>query len=66
MALQLHVIVVDVLRSEVKRKKMRHLIQKLCPPKHRHLVPIRSMKIRWNTTYAEILHGIDLKPVYHV
>ena len=21
------------------------------------------MKIRWNTTYAEILRGIDLKPV---
>ena len=63
MVLQLHAIVVDVLRSEVKRKKMRHLIRKLCAPKHRHLVPIRSMKIRWNTTYAEILRGIDLKPV---
>jgi hypothetical protein len=27
------------------------------------------MKIRWNTTYAEVLRGIDLKPVsllYHV
>jgi hypothetical protein len=66
MSLQLHAIVVDVLRSEVKRKKMRHLIRKLCIPKHRHLVPIRSMKIRWNTTYAEILRGIDLKPVSYI
>ena len=57
MVLQLHAIAVDVLRSEVKHKKMCHLIQKLCAPKH------RSMKIQWNTTYAEILRGIDLKLV---
>ena len=61
--LQLHAIVVDILRSEVKRKKIRRFIRKLCLPKHRHLVPIRGMKIRWNTTLAEISHGIELKPV---
>jgi hypothetical protein len=43
--------------------EVRRLIRKLCAPKNRHLVPIRSMKIRWNTTYAEVLRGIDLKPV---
>ena len=61
--LQLHAIVVDILRSEVKRKKIHHFIRKLCLPKHRHLVPIRGMKIRWNTTLAEISRGIELKPV---
>jgi len=33
----------------------------LCAPKYCHLVPICSMKIRWNTTYAEVLHALDLK-----
>jgi hypothetical protein len=62
---QLHAIVVDILRSEIKRKKIRRLIRKLCAPKHCHLVPIRSMKIRWNTTYAEVLRALDLKPVFY-
>jgi hypothetical protein len=60
---QLHAIVVDILRSEIKRKKIRCLIRKLCATKNRHPVPIRSMKIRWNTTHAEIVRGLDLKPV---
>ena len=62
---QLHAIVVDILQSEIKRKKIRRLIRKLCALKHRHLVPIRSMKIRWNTTYAEVLRALDLKPVFY-
>jgi hypothetical protein len=60
---QLHAVIVDILRSEVKRKKFRRLTRKLCAPKNRHLVPIRSMKIRWNTTFAEVLRGLELKPV---
>jgi hypothetical protein len=63
MLLQLHAIVVDILRSEIKRKKFQQLIRKLCEPQNKHLVPIRSMVIRWNTSYAEILRGIELKPV---
>jgi len=63
MALQLHAIIVDVLQSEVKCKKIHHLIQKFCASKHHHLIPVHSMKILWNMTYAEILCGIDLKPV---
>ena len=62
---QLHAIVVDILRSEIKCKKIRRLIHKLCAPKHRHLVPIHSMKICWNTTYAEVLRALDLKPVFY-
>ncbi|KIM77778.1 hypothetical protein PILCRDRAFT_609148 [Piloderma croceum F 1598] len=43
-------------------KKIQRLIRKLCATKNRHLVPIHSMKIRWNTTHAEIMQGLDLKP----
>ena len=51
---QLHSVVIDILSSEVQRKRMHHLIQKYCDPENCHLVPIHSMRIRWNTTYAEI------------
>jgi hypothetical protein len=60
---QLHAIVVDILASEVRRKRMRRLIRQLCDQKYKSLVPIRSMPIRWNTTLAEIERSIKLKPV---
>jgi hypothetical protein len=63
MLLQLHAVVVDILRSEIKWKKIRQLIRKLCEPQNKHLVPIHSMVIHWNTSYTEILRGIELKPV---
>jgi len=44
---------------------MRRLIRKLCERKYKHLVPIRSMVIRWNTCYFEMIRGIELKPVSH-
>ncbi|KIK74778.1 hypothetical protein PAXRUDRAFT_19545 [Paxillus rubicundulus Ve08.2h10] len=59
---KLHTIIVDILASEVRRKCIRRMIHKLCTPANRHLVPIQSMPIRWNTTYAEIDRGIKLKP----
>jgi len=63
---QLHAIVVDILWSEVKRKKIQRLIHKHCAPKHQHLVPICSMKIRWNMMHAKVLWGLDLKLVCHI
>ena len=39
------------------------LIKRLCAEEHRHLVPVRSMPVRWNTTYMEIDRGIKLRPV---
>ncbi|KIJ09642.1 hypothetical protein PAXINDRAFT_157843 [Paxillus involutus ATCC 200175] len=59
---QLHAIVVDVLRSDIRRKKMRKLIRQLCSEAYKHLVLVRGMEIRWNTTYAEMDRGIKLKP----
>ncbi|GBE89869.1 hypothetical protein SCP_1701950 [Sparassis crispa] len=38
---QLHAVVVDILHSEVYRKRMQRLIRQLCNPKNKHLVPIR-------------------------
>ncbi|KAJ7910360.1 hypothetical protein B0H13DRAFT_2329481 [Mycena leptocephala] len=35
-------------------RKLRGIIWKFSPPQYRHLVLIRSMKIRWNTTCAEL------------
>jgi hypothetical protein len=61
---QLHANVMDILQSEIKHKKIQCLICKLCAPKHHHLVPICSMKICWNTTYAKVVCVLDLKPVF--
>lgn len=54
---------VDILRSEVRRARMRRLIRQLCDETVRHLVPVRSMPVRWNTTYAEIERALLLRPV---
>ncbi|KIK74552.1 hypothetical protein PAXRUDRAFT_19762 [Paxillus rubicundulus Ve08.2h10] len=51
-----------MLSSDIRRKRIRRIIRKLCEPANKHLVPIRSMPIRWNTTYAEIECGVKLKP----
>ncbi|KAI0684246.1 hypothetical protein BC835DRAFT_1310610 [Cytidiella melzeri] len=58
---KLHAIVVVVLRSEPRRKKMCQIIQKMCSTEHHHLNLICGMPIRWNTTLAEIERGILLQ-----
>lgn len=60
---QLHDNITDIMRSEVRRKRLRVLIRERCDPENQHLVPVRGMKIRWNTTYEEIKRAIKLKPV---
>ncbi|KIJ06033.1 hypothetical protein PAXINDRAFT_158866, partial [Paxillus involutus ATCC 200175] len=59
---KLHAIVVDVLRSDIRRKKMRKFIRQLCNESFKNLVLVRAMEVRWNTTYAEMDRGIKLKP----
>ncbi|KAL4256202.1 Ribonuclease H-like superfamily protein [Pleurotus pulmonarius] len=41
---------------------MRHLVRQLCDKEYQHLTLIKSMPIRWNTTFAEISRGILLRP----
>ncbi|TFY75902.1 hypothetical protein EWM64_g8111 [Hericium alpestre] len=59
---KLHAIVVDILRSEPRRRRMRQYIRQLCDKDYNHLVPVKSMPVRWNTTYAEIDRTLKLKP----
>ncbi|KIJ07767.1 hypothetical protein PAXINDRAFT_158317 [Paxillus involutus ATCC 200175] len=59
---KLHAIVVDVLRSDIRRKKMRKLIRQLCDEKYSHMVLVGAMEVKWNTMYAEMDRGIKLKP----
>ncbi|KIK72419.1 hypothetical protein PAXRUDRAFT_22012, partial [Paxillus rubicundulus Ve08.2h10] len=59
---KLHAIVVDILCSDIRRKKMCKLIRQLCDEAYKHLVLVRAMEIRWNTTYTEMDRGTKLKP----
>ncbi|KIK77790.1 hypothetical protein PAXRUDRAFT_165743, partial [Paxillus rubicundulus Ve08.2h10] len=61
-ATKLHAVIADILASEVRHKHICCIIRELCEPGDRHLVLIQIMPIRWNTTYAEIAGGIELKP----
>lgn len=60
---QLHDTVVFVLRSEVRRARMRRLIRQVCDKQYKHLSLIKSMPICWNTTFAEITRAVLLRPV---
>ncbi|KAK7014646.1 hypothetical protein R3P38DRAFT_2638211 [Favolaschia claudopus] len=59
---KLHDTVVDINRSEIRRKRFRLLTREACEAGDRDLVLIRGMKIRWNTTNAEIERGVRLEP----
>ncbi|KAL4262261.1 Zinc finger BED domain-containing [Pleurotus pulmonarius] len=59
---KLHDIVIFILRSEVRRSRMRRLICQLCDDDCKHLTLIKSMPIRWNTSYAEMKRGLLLRP----
>jgi hypothetical protein len=61
--LQVHAVAVHILRPEVRRKTARRLILRKANKKYRHLVFIRSMKVRWNTTLAELARAQLLQPV---
>jgi hypothetical protein len=61
--LQIHCVAVHILRSEIRRKTARRLIRRKVNKKYRHLVFIRSMKVRWNTTLAELERAQLLQPV---
>ena len=52
-----------IIKSDRRRAKMNRLIRTLCDEKYKHLVPILSMRIRWNTVLFEIDRGLKLKPV---
>ncbi|CDO77468.1 hypothetical protein BN946_scf184902.g2 [Trametes cinnabarina] len=43
------------------KKRIFTPVDKLCSKNAQHLVPIRSMPVQWNTTYAEIEHGLLLR-----
>jgi hypothetical protein len=60
---KLHAIVVHILCTNKRRVRIKHLIVQFCEKQYHHLVPVRGMPIRWNTTYAEIDRGIKLRPV---
>ncbi|KAJ7937766.1 hypothetical protein B0H13DRAFT_2302236 [Mycena leptocephala] len=49
-------------RSEIRRKRFRLITRESCGPKDQRLVLVRGMKIRWNTTNAEIERGTRLEP----
>ncbi|KAJ7869546.1 hypothetical protein B0H14DRAFT_3440541 [Mycena olivaceomarginata] len=62
--LQVHAVAVHILRPEVRRKTARRLILRKANKKYRHLVFIRSMKVRWNTTLAELERAQLLQPAF--
>lgn len=62
---QLHAIVVDVLRSEPRRQKMRSIIRSVCSEPYQGLTLVRGMPIRWNSTLAEIQRALLLQSVSH-
>ena len=61
--MQIHEPVKHIIKSDRRREKMNKLIRTLCEDEHKNLVPILSMRIRWNTVLFEIDRGIKLKPV---
>lgn len=63
LAFQIHAVAVYILRSEVRRKRARKLIRRKVSKKHRHLVFIRGIRIRWNTTLAEMERARLLRAV---
>ncbi len=52
-----------IIKSDRRREKMNRLVRTLCVDEYKHLVPILSMRIRWNTVLFEIDRGLKLKPV---
>ncbi|KAF7358398.1 hypothetical protein MVEN_00889900 [Mycena venus] len=59
---KLHETVVDIHKSEIRRKRFRQITREACDKESQHLVLIRGMRIRWNTTHAEIERGTLLEP----
>ncbi|KAK6992323.1 hypothetical protein R3P38DRAFT_2417271, partial [Favolaschia claudopus] len=62
---QVHAVAVHILRSEIRRKKARALICRKVKRQYRHLVFIRSMKVRWNTMHAELERAKLLQPAFN-
>ncbi|KAF7348260.1 Reverse transcriptase-RNase H-integrase [Mycena sanguinolenta] len=63
-AIEIHTVAVHILRSEIRRKKARRLIRSKVQRESRHLVFVRSMKVRWNTTLAELERAQLLQPAF--
>ncbi|KAF7296753.1 Reverse transcriptase-RNase H-integrase [Mycena indigotica] len=58
---KVHAVCVHILRSPQRRKIARKLIRRKVPKKDRHLVFMRGMPIRWNTTLAELNRAFTLQ-----
>ncbi|KAJ7910361.1 hypothetical protein B0H13DRAFT_2272566 [Mycena leptocephala] len=61
---KVHKVAVYALRSPIRRKKLRKFIRRKAEKQFRHLVLIRSMKIHWNTTFAELERARMLSPAF--
>ncbi|CAK5282937.1 unnamed protein product [Mycena citricolor] len=60
----IHSAAVYILCSEIRRKKDRRFIRRKVQRKYRHLVFVRSMRVRWNTRLAELRRAYLLRAVF--
>ncbi|KAF7346736.1 Reverse transcriptase-RNase H-integrase [Mycena sanguinolenta] len=61
---KVHSVAVHILRSEIRQKAARWLIRRKVEKTSRHLVFVRSMKVRWNTILAELERAKLLQPAF--